>query len=173
MGSSVGSKADGDIAAARGHNAGIKLAKQALADAEKSRDAECASGFGPKCEKREGMVAEVRAALAALPAEKVEDSMSKRIAAASGLSEATVALYQPLLFPLALPELGGFFFLAYGFARSVRSSHRHNREPRDPENGPAPSRKRKPRRKRRRWQTTSSLSSPPSRRMTTAESPAR
>ena len=34
---------------------------------------------------------------------------------ATGLSIETVALYQPLLFPLAL-QLGGFFFLAYGLS---------------------------------------------------------
>ncbi len=41
--------------------------------------------------------------------------METRLAAATGLSAATVALYQPLLFPLAL-QLGGFFFLAYGLS---------------------------------------------------------
>jgi hypothetical protein len=44
-----------------------------------------------------------------------EEYGEARLSAATGLSVETVALYQPLLFPLAL-QLGCFFFLAYGLS---------------------------------------------------------
>lgn len=114
----VGSKHDGDVSSARGHNARMLLAQQAYDAAMKTVEDECKKR-GPLCRKAEAAVTEARAALAAVPAAKVEDPMARRLAAASGLSEATVALYQPLLFPLAL-QIGGFFFLAYGFAPAAR-----------------------------------------------------
>jgi hypothetical protein len=114
----VGGKHDGDVSSARGHNARMKLAKEAYDAAQKTVADECVKR-GPKCRAAEDAVTAARTALAAIPAPKVEDPMAKRLAAASGLSEATVALYQPLLFPLAL-QIGGFFFLAYGFAPAVK-----------------------------------------------------
>jgi hypothetical protein len=114
----VGAKADGDVAGNRGHNTRLALAREAYDAARKSRDDECKKR-GPLCRKAEAAVTDAREALAAIPAPKVEDPMSRRLAAATGFSEATVALYQPLLFPLAL-QLGGFFFLAYGFAPAAR-----------------------------------------------------
>jgi hypothetical protein len=59
--------------------------------------------------------------------------METRLAAATGLSIEAVALYQPLLFPLAL-QFGGFFFLAYGLAPR-REAHS---EPARPVEAPAP-----------------------------------
>jgi len=115
----VGSKHDGDVSSAKGHNARMLLAQQAYDDARKTVEDECKKR-GPLCRKAEDAVNAARAALAAVPAAKVEDPMARRLAAASGLSEATVALYQPLLFPLAL-QIGGFFFLAYGFAPAARN----------------------------------------------------
>lgn len=111
----VGAKADGDAAGARGHNAKLELAKEAYAAAQKTQEAECNSGRGPRCRKAEDALTAARTALQAAPAAKAERSMETRLAAATGLSIETVALYQPLLFPLAL-QLGGFFFLAYGLA---------------------------------------------------------
>lgn len=111
----VGSKADGDAAASRGHNAKLELAKEAYEAAKASRQAECVSGRGTRCRAAEAAVTAARIAILAAPAPKAEASMETRLAAATGLSAATVALYQPLLFPLAL-QLGGFFFLAYGLA---------------------------------------------------------
>jgi hypothetical protein len=110
----VGGKHDGDVSAANGHNAKAALAQEAYTAAQRTRDDEC-KRRGPLCRAAEAAVTQARAALVAIPAAKVADPMSMRLAAASGLSEATVALYQPLLFPLAL-QIGGFFFLAYGFA---------------------------------------------------------
>ncbi len=110
----VGSKHDGDVSSAKGHNAKVTLAQQAYDAALKTVEDECKKR-GPLCRKAEDAVKAAREMLVAVPAAKVEDPMAKRLAAASGLSEATVALYQPLLFPLAL-QIGGFFFLAYGFA---------------------------------------------------------
>lgn len=114
----VGTKHDGDVSSAKGHNAKMALAQQAYDAAMKTVEDECKKR-GPLCRKAEAAVTDARAALAASPAAKVEDPMAKRLAAASGLSEATVALYQPLLFPLAL-QIGGFFFLAYGFAPAAK-----------------------------------------------------
>jgi hypothetical protein len=110
----VGGKHDGDVSSAKGHNAKMALAQEAYTAAQKTVADECTKR-GPKCRKAEDAVKSAREAFAAIPAAKVEDPMARRLAAASGLSEATVALYQPLLFPLAL-QIGGFFFLAYGFA---------------------------------------------------------
>ncbi len=110
----VGAKHDGDVASARGHNARMKLAQDAYEAAKATAADECKKR-GPLCRKAEEAEKAARDALVAIPAVKVEDPMSRRLAAATGLSEATVALYQPLLFPLAL-QIGGFFFLAYGFA---------------------------------------------------------
>jgi len=115
----VGSKHDGDVSSAKGHNAKMMLAQQAYDDARKTVEDECKKR-GSKCRAAEDAVKAARAALAAVPAAKVEDPMARRLAAASGLSEATVALYQPLLFPLAL-QIGGFFFLAYGFAPAAKA----------------------------------------------------
>ncbi len=114
----VGGKHDGDVSSAQSHNAKMALARQAYEAAQASAADECKKR-GPLCRKAEDAVNAARATLAAVPAAKVEDPMAKRLAAASGLSEATVALYQPLLFPLAL-QIGGFFFLAYGFAPAAR-----------------------------------------------------
>jgi hypothetical protein len=111
----VGAKVDSDAAGARGHNAHLELAKQAYAAAQATQAAECKSGRGPRCRDAEKAVTAARIALQAAPAAKAEASMETRLAAATGLSIETVALYQPLLFPLAL-QLGGFFFLAYGLA---------------------------------------------------------
>jgi hypothetical protein len=129
----VGAKADGDAAGARGHNARLEIAKQAYAAAQATQAAECKSGRGPRCRDAEKAVTAARVALQAAPAAKAEASMETRLAAATGLSIDTVALYQPLLFPLAL-QLGGFFFLAYGLAprREARS------EPARPVKAPAP-----------------------------------
>jgi hypothetical protein len=69
----------------------------------------------PRCRDAEKAVTAARIALQTAPAAKTEASMETRLAAATGLSVEVVALYQPLLFPLAL-QLGGFFFLAYGLA---------------------------------------------------------
>jgi hypothetical protein len=113
--SRVGSKADGDGASSRSHNAKLELAKEAYEAARGTQQAECASGRGPLCRKAEDALTAARAALQTAPAAKAEASMETRLAAATGLSVATVALYQPLLFPLAL-QLGGFFFLAYGLS---------------------------------------------------------
>jgi hypothetical protein len=110
----VGGKHDGDVSSAKGHNAKMALAQEAYDAAIKTVEDECKKR-GPLCRKAEDAVKSAREVLAAIPAAKVEDPMARRLAAASGLSEATVALYQPLLFPLAL-QIGGFFFLAYGFA---------------------------------------------------------
>jgi hypothetical protein len=114
----VGGKHDGDVSSANGHNAKAALAQEAYAAAQRTRDDEC-KRRGPLCRAAEAAVTQARTALVAVPAAKVADPMSMRLAAASGLSEATVALYQPLLFPLAL-QIGGFFFLAYGFAPAAR-----------------------------------------------------
>jgi hypothetical protein len=114
----VGGKHDGDVSSAKGHNAKMALARQAYEAAQASAADECKKR-GPLCRKAEEAVAAARTAFAAIPAPKVEDPMARRLAAASGLSEATVALYQPLLFPLAL-QIGGFFFLAYGFAPAAK-----------------------------------------------------
>jgi hypothetical protein len=129
----VGAKADSDAVGARGHNARLELASQAYAAAVATQAAECKGGRGPRCRDAEKAVAASRIALQAAPAAKAEASMETRLAAATGLSIEAVALYQPLLFPLAL-QLGGFFFLAYGLApqRETRS------EPARPVEAPAP-----------------------------------
>lgn len=114
----VGGKHDGDVAAAQGHNGRIALAKAAYESAKATREDECKKR-GPFCRKAEADEKAALAVLIAAPAAKAEDAMAKRLAAATGFSEATVALYQPLLFPLAL-QIGGFFFLAYGFAPAAK-----------------------------------------------------
>lgn len=111
----VGSQADGDLAAAQSHNGKLMLAREAYQAATATQEAECGSGRGPRCRAAETALTAAREALQAAPAAKAENAMAKRLAAASGLSEATVALYQPLIFPLAL-QLGGFVFLAYGLS---------------------------------------------------------
>jgi uncharacterized membrane protein YeaQ/YmgE (transglycosylase-associated protein family) len=111
----VGSAADGAAASAQGHNGKLGLAKEAYAAAQASQEAECKTGRGPRCRAAEDAVTKARNELVSAPAAVAENSMAKRLSAATGLSIDTVALYQPLLFPLAL-QIGGFFFLAYGFA---------------------------------------------------------
>jgi hypothetical protein len=111
----VGSHADGEAAAARGHNGRIELAREAYRMALASQDAECKTGRGPRCRAAEDATRAALASLQAAPAAKAEQSGAKRLAAVTGLSVEAVALYQPLLFPMAL-QIGGFFFLAYGLA---------------------------------------------------------
>jgi hypothetical protein len=113
--SRVGSKMDGEIAEAGSHNGKLILAGDAYHAAQEAQKTECATGRGSRCRDAEKATGAARLALAAAPAPKTEDAMTRRLASVTGLSKETVQLYQPLLFPLAL-QWGGFMFLAYGLA---------------------------------------------------------
>lgn len=103
-------KADRDAAAR------IALAECSRADNPK------ADPRGPKCiaaEKREKEARErldaARERLALMGVAKVEDSGARRLAAILPLTEAQIALYQPLLLPIWL-ELSGLALLTFGLS---------------------------------------------------------
>jgi hypothetical protein len=113
----ISGKRDGAEAAARHGNERVQLARDALADALKVKDAECTKNpTGKRCRDAEASVVKAREALAAKPAESTEHGMAKRISAALPfLTAEEVELYQPLLLPLGL-QLSGFLMLGFGFA---------------------------------------------------------
>lgn len=130
----VGGKKDGEIAAARTDNNRVALAREAYTTAQKAAEAECAKIRGTRCRAAEKTASEARKSLAEKPAERVEDSMAKRISAAMPfLTAEDVELYQPLVLPLAL-QLGGFLMLALGLSPKERIE-------------PKPKARRKPRKK--------------------------
>lgn len=101
-------------------------AKEALAKAEAAASAECLSGNGPRCTGLEKRAAEARerlkgarAELAKLGAQTAEDPAARRIAGVLGVSEAQIAMVQPLLLPIWL-ELSGLALLTYGLSSSGR-----------------------------------------------------
>lgn len=107
--------ADGKTASAEKTAEKAQLAKEGYAAAQATQEAECVKR-GPKCRAAEDAVIAARATLAtAGPTVATEDPGAKRLAAVLGVSEASVAMYSPLLLPLGL-ELGGFIFLALGLA---------------------------------------------------------
>ncbi len=112
----VGSKRDGEKVLAHSDNVRVKLAQDAYDAARKTAEGECAKSRGTKCREAEKAVTEARKALSEKPAERIEDSMARRISAALPfLTEEQVALYQPLALPVGL-QLGGFLMLALGLA---------------------------------------------------------
>jgi hypothetical protein len=113
----ISGKRDGAEAVARHGNERGQLARDALSDAIKVRDAECTKNpTGKRCQAAEADVTKAREALAAKPAESTEHGMAKRISAALPfLTMEAVELYQPLLLPLGL-QLSGFLMLGFGFA---------------------------------------------------------
>jgi hypothetical protein len=111
----VGGKHDSEVSAVRVENARISLAHEAYETAQRSAEAECATGRGPRCRAAEHTIVEARKALQSAPIKKVDDSMARRIAAVLPVTEQQVQLYQPLLLPFAL-QLGGFVLLALGLA---------------------------------------------------------
>lgn len=112
----VGSKRDGETSSAQNVNKKALLAKEAYIAAQKTAEAECANGRGPRCRDAEKAVTKARSALVSAPEKRIEDSMSVRIAAfLPFVTKEQVALYWPLSWPIAL-QLGGIFFLALGLA---------------------------------------------------------
>lgn len=112
----VGGRRDGETAAARGDNARVALLREGYEAAKKTAMAECATGQGRRCRAAEDAENKARDALAAKPAERVEDSMALRISSALPfVTAADVELYQPLVLPLGL-QLGGFLMLALGLS---------------------------------------------------------
>lgn len=104
----------------------VTEAKQALTTAEAAVSSECLSGVGPKCKGLETRVAQARErlktardGLTKLGARTVEDPSAKRIAAVLGVSEAQIAMAQPLLLPVWI-ELSGLALLTYGLSSSGR-----------------------------------------------------
>jgi hypothetical protein len=131
----ISGRRDGAEAASRHGNERVRLARDALTDAIKVKEAECTKNqTGKRCRDAEASVAKAREALAAKPAESTEHGMAKRISAALPfLSVEDVELYQPLLLPLGL-QLSGFLMLGFGFApRPAESSQprrkKGNRKP--------------------------------------------
>lgn len=100
-------------------NAKAKLAREAYEQATAARDAECASGRGPKCKGLEDRADQLRSELATASPVQSADPGAERLAAVLGVGQDAVALYVPLLLPLGL-ELGGFIFLAAGLAPARR-----------------------------------------------------
>lgn len=112
----VASARDAAVQRARAANAPLHEARQALTETRTARDAECATGRGPKCRSLEAKVDELRRELGGLGAERVEDSMGVRIAAMiPGLTPEQVQLYQPVFLPVAL-FLFANFLIAFGLA---------------------------------------------------------
>jgi hypothetical protein len=104
----------------------VTEAKQALTTAEAAVSAECLSGVGPRCTGLETRVAKARERLKTardeltkLGAHTAENPSEKRIAAWLGVSEAQVAMAQPLLLPIWI-ELSGLALLTYGLSSSGR-----------------------------------------------------
>jgi hypothetical protein len=112
----VGGKRDGETVSARSDNERVRLAREAYKAAQKTAKAECATGQGKRCRTAEEAVTKARESLSAKPAERVEDSMAKRISAAMPfLTVADIETFQPLILPLGL-QLGGFLMLALGLS---------------------------------------------------------
>lgn len=110
--------ADGKIASAGQINLKAQLAEEAYKSAQTTQADECKKR-GSKCRAAEDAVKAARAALATAAPVVAADPGSARLAAVLGISEATVAMYGPLLLPLGL-ELGGFIFLAFGLSPAAR-----------------------------------------------------
>jgi hypothetical protein len=127
----IGSKRDGEVVSARGDNTRVKLAREAYEAAQRTAKAECEPVRGRKCRAAEEAVTKARESLSAKPAERVEDSMARRISAAMPfLTAADVELYQPLVLPLGL-QLGGFLMLALGLSpRRAEPESKVKRRPR-------------------------------------------
>ena len=92
-------------------------AEAELAEAQAAADRECASGRGPKCRGLEQRAEAARQRVSVASAELVrlgatiaEDSLAKRLAAYTGVSEANVQLWQPVMLPAWL-DLSGLVLL--------------------------------------------------------------
>jgi hypothetical protein len=102
--------------------------KAAMAECSRA-DNPAADPRGPRCaaaEKREKEARErldaARERLVSVGVAKVEDSGAQRIAAIVPLSEAQIALYQPLLLPIWL-ELSGLALLTYGLSQPTAAPY--------------------------------------------------
>ena len=119
---------DAETAEAGRSNLTASLAQEGYLTAQKAAEAECASGRGRECRKKEAALEDTRRALQAAPAVKAADPGSQRLASVLGVSEATVSLYSPLALPLGL-ELGGFIFLATGLSPRRRETAKRADKP--------------------------------------------
>jgi hypothetical protein len=106
--------ASGKVASAEQANTRLQLAKDAYTAAQATQAAECTKR-GPKCRVAEDALTAERNALASGASVQSADPGAERLAAVLGIQPSTVQLYAPLLLPFGL-ELGGFIFLAAGFA---------------------------------------------------------
>lgn len=122
--------------------------KAAIAECSRAANPK-ADPRGPMCiaaEKREQAARErldsARERLAVMGVAKVEDSGAKRLAAILPLSEAQIALYQPLLLPIWL-ELSGLALLTFGLSHRTAApnekSRRRKRRTRKPSRDSRPS----------------------------------
>lgn len=129
----VGGKRDTDTASVHSDNQQVKLAQDAYDAAKKTAEAECAKVRGTRCRKAEDAENKAREKLSTKPAERVEDSMAKRLSSVTGLTVENIETYQPLTLPFGL-QLGGFALLALGLAPRAKEE-------------PKPKARRKPRKK--------------------------
>jgi len=111
------SQRDAKVGEKRDGNSAITETRAALAKIEASAKAECGKR-GPECRKLEAEERTLRKELAGLGAEKIADSMGSRMAQVLPLTQAQIALVQPMLLPVAL-QLGGILFLAFAAAPSA------------------------------------------------------
>jgi hypothetical protein len=119
-----GGHRDTQVVAVERGNVTARLAKDAYAIAVANRNAECASGRGPKCREAETHLSQARNSLRSAAPIRAADPAAERLATLLGVSEAAVALYSPIALPLGL-ELGGFIFLATGLSPwSAAKTHR-------------------------------------------------
>lgn len=90
----------------------VKDAKAEVVAAEAKATAECATGRGPRCLQLEAKVEDARKRVEAARGEQAKagvapkDPMASRLAAVLPVSEADIALYQPLILPLSISALG-------------------------------------------------------------------
>jgi hypothetical protein len=110
--------ADDRIATAEKVAEKAKLARESYEAAQATAADEC-KRRGPRCRAAEDAVKTAREQLATAEPVVVTNPGAERLAAVLGMPEASIALYSPLMLPLAL-ELGGFILLALGLAPAAR-----------------------------------------------------
>lgn len=110
----AGGHRDAEVAEGETVNTRAQIAREAYESALADVREACPLPRG-RCRRARAALSLARAALGSAPAARTADPAAQRIASILHVSEASVALYQPLALPFAL-ELGGFIFLAVGLS---------------------------------------------------------
>jgi hypothetical protein len=115
---------DNEVATLESGNLRSRLAQEAYRTALECRTA-CRDFGTSGCRKAETALQAARNGLKAASPVRASDPGAQRLAAVLNVSEASIALYSPLVLPIAL-ELGGFLLLAVGLSPRARRHQPEN-----------------------------------------------